>query len=92
MVSFSYLIFVSRAPDESDIDVVRAISEAIDIVQNGLHDPIKAHERIKTFYNWEDVAIRTEKVYHTVLQSRQIELMERIRRSALSIMQHLRFT
>ena len=43
-------------------DVIRAISEAIQVIKNGKHDPFQAHERIKTFYNWEDVAIRTERV------------------------------
>ncbi|KAF4616933.1 hypothetical protein D9613_008707 [Agrocybe pediades] len=66
-------------PEEEDI--IRAVSEAIKIVQDGKHDPIRAHERIKTFYNWEDVATRTEKVYETVLKSRQMELMERIHRT-----------
>ena len=61
-------------------DVIRAISEAVKIIQNGLHDPFQAHERIKLFYNWEEVATRTERVYDTVLRSRQMELMERIER------------
>lgn len=46
----------------------------------GKHDPFKAHERIKTFYNWEEVTSRTEKVYDAVLKSRQMDLMERIQR------------
>ncbi|CAA7270260.1 unnamed protein product [Cyclocybe aegerita] len=70
---------ISFAEPEED-DVVRAISEAVHIVTNGKHDPFRAHERIKTFYNWEDVATRTERVYEAVMQSRQMELMERIRR------------
>ena len=61
-------------------DVIRAISEAIDIVKMGKHDPFQAHERVKTFYNWEEVASRTEKVYDAVLKSRQMDLMERIQR------------
>jgi len=66
-------------PDEDD--VVRAISEAIHIIAAGKHDPLKAHERVKGFYNWEDVAVRTEKVYTAVLTSRQMELWERIQRT-----------
>jgi phosphatidylinositol glycan class A protein len=61
-------------------DVVRAISEAVHIVAAGKHDPLKAHERVRTFYNWEDVATRTEKVYDAVMKSRQIELWERMQR------------
>lgn len=61
-------------------DVVRAISEAITIVAAGKHDPMKAHKRVKTFYDWRRVAMRTEKVYRAVTQSPQMELMERIER------------
>ena len=65
-------------------DVICAVAKAIDIVQSGQHDPFKAHERIKNFYNWEDVSARTEKVYEAVMKSRQMDLMERINRSGLS--------
>jgi len=71
---------ISFAKPEED-DVIRAISEAVKIIQNGKHDPFQAHERIKMLYNWEEVAIRTEKVYDTVLRTRQMELMERIERT-----------
>ncbi|KAG6917608.1 hypothetical protein DXG01_001837 [Tephrocybe rancida] len=66
-------------PDEDD--VFRAMSEAINLVSAGKHDPQKAHERVKTFYNWEDVATRTEKVYDAVVKSPQMELWERMRRT-----------
>ena len=49
------------------------------------HDPFQAHERIKTFYNWEEVTSRTEKVYDAVLKSRQMDLMERIQRCVLQL-------
>ncbi|KAF9455875.1 glycosyltransferase family 4 protein [Collybia nuda] len=71
MISFA-------APEEDD--VVRAISEAIEIVMAGKHDPLRAHERVRTFYDWEDVATRTEVVYDTVIKSPQMELWERIQR------------
>ncbi|KAG6878039.1 hypothetical protein C0992_008730 [Termitomyces sp. T32_za158] len=70
---------ISFAEPEED-DVFRAMSEAIDIVAAGKHDPQKAHERVKTFYNWEDVAVRTEKVYDAVIKSPQMDLWERIHR------------
>ena len=50
------------------------------MIKNGKHDPFQAHERIKTFYNWEDVAIRTEHVYDAVLKTPQLGLMKRIER------------
>lgn len=61
-------------------DVVRAVSEAIHIVSEGKHDPIRAHERVKTFYDWGQVAERTEKVYDSVLKSPQRDLWERMQR------------
>jgi phosphatidylinositol N-acetylglucosaminyltransferase subunit A len=61
-------------------DVVRAMSEAIHIVSQGKHDPIRAHERVKTFYDWGQVAERTETVYEAVLNSPQMDLWERMQR------------
>ncbi|KAJ3866361.1 transferase [Lentinula novae-zelandiae] len=66
-------------PDEDD--VFRAISEAISIVSARKHDPYKAHERIKTFYDWAQIAERTENVYDTVMKSEQRELWDRILRT-----------
>jgi phosphatidylinositol N-acetylglucosaminyltransferase subunit A len=67
---------------EKCLDVIRALSEAINIVKMGKHDPFRAH---KTFYNWEEVTSRTEKVYDAVLKSRQMDLMERIQRCVVAI-------
>lgn len=66
-------------PDEDD--VVRAMSEAIDIVTANKHDPIRAHERVRSFYNWCDVAERTEKVYDTVMQQEPYDFWTRLRRT-----------
>ncbi|KAJ3755963.1 glycosyltransferase family 4 protein [Lentinula raphanica] len=66
-------------PDEDD--VFRAISEAISIVSAGKHDSMKAHERVKTFYDWAQVAERTECVYDMVMKSEQRDLWERISRT-----------
>ncbi|KAL9709824.1 Phosphatidylinositol N-acetylglucosaminyltransferase GPI3 subunit [Leucoagaricus gongylophorus] len=71
---------ISFAEPDAD-DVFRAISEAIMIIAAGKHDPEKAHERVKTFYDWHQVATRTERVYSKVMHSRQMELMERIERT-----------
>ena len=65
---------------DARIDVIRAISEAMDIVSKGKHDPMRAHERVRTFYNWENVTERTEKVYEAVMMSKQMDLGERIQR------------
>lgn len=54
------------------------MSEAILRVTKGLHDPKLAHERIRKFYNWEDVSERTERVYDYVSDKEQKDLWERI--------------
>ncbi|KAF8867637.1 glycosyltransferase family 4 protein [Mucidula mucida] len=61
--------------------VFSAIVEAISIVRGGTHDPQRAHERVKQLYNWAEVAKRTEIVYANVMQSPQLELGARIRRT-----------
>lgn len=65
-------------------DVVRAVSEAIEFVSAGKHDPFVGHELIKNFYHWDRVTVRTEKVYEAVMKRPQMDLMERITRWARS--------
>ncbi|EMD34737.1 glycosyltransferase family 4 protein [Gelatoporia subvermispora B] len=72
MVSFSN-------PDEDD--VVRAMSEAIGVVSAGKHDPIQAYERVKGFYDWAEVARRTERVYQTVFETPSYDFWTRMRRT-----------
>ncbi|KIK70306.1 glycosyltransferase family 4 protein [Collybiopsis luxurians FD-317 M1] len=71
---------ISFAEPEED-DVIRAMSKAIAIVSAGEHDPLKAHERIKTLYDWGQIAGRTERVYDTVIKSEQRDMWERIART-----------
>ncbi|KAI6121927.1 glycosyltransferase family 4 protein [Pisolithus sp. B1] len=66
-------------PDEDD--VFRAISEAIQIISEGKHNPQDAHERVKGFYDWMQVAERTETVYQSVMQSKPISLWARMQRT-----------
>ena len=61
-------------------DLFRALSEAIAIVSKGQHNPIEAHQRVKNFYNWADVAERTETVYDAVVKSEQKDLWTRMQR------------
>ena len=56
------------------------MSEAITIVSQGKHDPLNAHGRVKGFYDWSQVAERTEKVYESVIKSEQRDLWTRIQR------------
>jgi len=71
---------ISFANPEED-DVFRAISEAIAIVSKGKHDPMKAHGRVKSFYDWAQVTDRTEKVYDSVVKSEQRDMWTRIQRT-----------
>ncbi|KAI0702039.1 transferase [Cerioporus squamosus] len=66
-------------PDEDD--VVRAMSEAIRLVSAGKHDPHKAHARIRGFYDWRDVAQRTEAVYDSVMKSPPYDFWTRMHRT-----------
>ncbi|KAG9311863.1 glycosyltransferase family 4 protein [Chiua virens] len=66
-------------PDEDD--VFRALSEAIQIVSAGDHDPLEAHARVKQFYDWMHVAERTEAVYNTVVRSEPIGFETRVTRT-----------
>ncbi|KAH8999563.1 transferase [Lactarius akahatsu] len=62
-------------------DVFRAMSEAIAHVARGDHDPHRAHERIRGFYDWTRVAKRTEVVYRAVLATPPYPLWTRIQRT-----------
>ncbi|TBU31407.1 transferase [Dichomitus squalens] len=66
-------------PDEDD--VVRAMSEAIRIVSAGKHDPYQAHERIKHFYDWQEITQRTEVVYESVMASEPYDFWTRLNRT-----------
>ncbi|KIJ29273.1 glycosyltransferase family 4 protein [Sphaerobolus stellatus SS14] len=72
---------ISFAKPDEDVDVMRALEEAIQIVSQNKHDPIRAHERIKEFYNWGQVADRTEVVYNSILQSEPRDLWTRMQRT-----------
>ncbi|KAH8116175.1 glycosyltransferase family 4 protein [Phellopilus nigrolimitatus] len=71
---------ISFALPEED-DIVRAMSEAIGRVSAGLHDPWRAHARVRSFYNWKEVAERTERVYNFALNAQEYDLWTRIKRT-----------
>ncbi|KAG1779343.1 glycosyltransferase family 4 protein [Suillus placidus] len=66
---------ISFAKPEED-DLIRALSEAVAIVSKGQHDPIDAHQRVKNFYNWGEVAERTEISEQKDLWARMQRTME----------------
>lgn len=60
------------------------MSEAIRIVSEGRHDPIRAHERVRSFYNWESIAERTEKVYTAAMNTKPVDLLNRMKRRVIN--------
>ena len=58
------------------------MSEAIAHVSQGGHDPHRAHQRIRGFYDWTRVAERTEVVYREVIAKPPYPLWTRIQRCA----------
>ncbi|KAI9507190.1 transferase [Russula earlei] len=71
---------ISFTPPTVD-DVFQAMSEAIAHIKQGEHDPHRAHERIRGFYDWARVAERTEVVYRDVLRTPPYPLWTRIQRT-----------
>jgi phosphatidylinositol N-acetylglucosaminyltransferase subunit A len=63
-----------------DLDVFRAMAEAIAHIARGEHDPHSAHQRIRGFYDWTMVAERTETVYRNVLATPPLSLWTQIQR------------
>ncbi|KAJ1994339.1 Phosphatidylinositol N-acetylglucosaminyltransferase GPI3 subunit [Dimargaris cristalligena] len=70
------------APEEDDL--VRAVSLAIETVhvrdQRPELDPFVLHETVKRMYSWMDVAVRTERVYYSIMKVEAPPLIERLRR------------
>jgi len=61
----------------------RAIREKIGRDENGRlrHDPIRAHERIRGMYSWENVARKTIAVYEHVLNDKKrLTFLQRLAR------------
>lgn len=75
------IIFCRRTQyTEALSDIVRAMSEAISRVSAGQHDPWHAHNRVREFYNWQQVAERTEKAYEYAMKTEQPDLWVRIKK------------
>ena len=89
MISFAaptadgaYPTSFEASPTNRHLDVFRATSEAIAHIAQGEHDPHRAHQRIRGFYDWARVAERTEVVYRGVLETPPYPLWTRIQRYA----------
>lgn len=73
------------------LDVFRTMSEAIARIAQGEHDPHRAHQRIRGFYDWARVAERTEVVYRGVIQTPPYPLWTRIQRYAYAYSSNVKF-
>lgn len=67
------------------------MSEAIARIAQGEHDPHRAHQRIRGFYDWARVAERTEVVYRGVIQTPPYPLWTRIQRYAYAYASNVKF-
>ena len=56
------------------------MSEAIQRVSAGTHDPWKAHNRVREFYSWAQITVRTEKVYDFAMKAEQPDLWTRMKK------------
>ncbi|KAE8217298.1 hypothetical protein CF319_g8585 [Tilletia indica] len=64
-------------PDEDD--VVRAVDHALVHIRSGAHSPQAAHDAVKSFYTWSDVAERLEHVYiHAMKQEDRPSTWDRL--------------
>ena len=63
--------------DPHTSSLTAAIEKAIRKIKNNETDPIKFHNRVKAMYSWDDVAIRTERVYDNVMDMIDVGISER---------------
>jgi len=68
---------IKLAAPNSD-ELVERLTEAIAQVKDAV--PQKMHEEVRAMYDWNDVAQRTEKVYHHISGFPDVPLIERLRR------------
>eukprot|EP01116_Phalansterium_solitarium_P025521 TRINITY_DN9806_c0_g1_i1.p1 TRINITY_DN9806_c0_g1~~TRINITY_DN9806_c0_g1_i1.p1 ORF type:complete len:606 (-),score=182.03 TRINITY_DN9806_c0_g1_i1:1546-3267(-) len=59
-------------------DLLEKLTEAIPLVKTV--DPFKMHQEVKTMYNWNDVAERTERVYERINNMESLRLIDRLRK------------
>jgi phosphatidylinositol glycan class A protein len=61
------------------LDVIRAITEAVEHINSDKHDPQAAHERVKAMYSWEDIAAQVEGVYFQAMVKPHPDYLARFR-------------
>jgi phosphatidylinositol N-acetylglucosaminyltransferase subunit A len=61
----------------SNVAIVETIGKAVEKVKDGW-DVWEVHDQVRDMYSWEDVAERTERVYHNVLQRREGSFKDRL--------------
>ena len=60
-------------------DLTKALMDAIEEVQLNPPDKQAMHEAVRRMYSWEDVAVRTELVYHAVVCAPKLPLVETLK-------------
>lgn len=70
-----------RLADPDSESMIKAVVSAIELIRdNGPLDKLKMHQRVKGMYSWDNVATRTEAVYHHVMQTPAFSISERFSR------------
>jgi phosphatidylinositol glycan class A protein len=67
-----------RLADPDPRELIDATCQAISMIRTV--DPHAFHDEIVKSYSWDNVAVRTERVYKAVMESPQTPLIERFRR------------
>jgi len=61
--------------------LTEAVSSAIlDCLNGSAVDPFEAHECVRQLYTWQDVAVRTERVYNLVSTVEELSLVDHLYR------------
>nr|ODN79223.1 phosphatidylinositol glycan, class A [Cryptococcus depauperatus CBS 7841] len=63
-------------------DVIRALTNAIHAIQSRRHEPITAHQRVRSMYSWSNVSARTEAVYKRAMLRPYKDIGQRLKRYA----------
>jgi phosphatidylinositol N-acetylglucosaminyltransferase subunit A len=65
-------------PEEDDL--IRATTEAISTIRRKSVNPKSFHQEIKNMYSWNDIALRTEKVYDEISLRTPLPLIDRLKK------------
>jgi phosphatidylinositol N-acetylglucosaminyltransferase subunit A len=61
-------------------DLIRATTQAISTLRRKAVNPKLFHQEIRNMYSWNDIALRTEKVYNEITSRTPLPLIDRLKR------------